>query len=165
MRMSPRRCRISCSSFRPSAPLSLKPAEITTAPLTSAVAHSPIRPGTVAAGVATIARSKEMARRQSWGTRLLLNTFSFRVDRVDTSVKREEVMHYPAPSAVRFFMAPITATHFGLSIVSSLERRWSSGRRADLPSETTACPLKKDLRLIVRKRLTQNCQKLTRALP
>ena len=49
--------RISCSNFTPSSPISLKPAEITTAPFTPASTHSRMMPGTVGAGVTMTARS------------------------------------------------------------------------------------------------------------
>ena len=46
-----------CSSSTPAGPVSLKPAEMMTAPGTPASAHSRMRPGTVAAGVVITARS------------------------------------------------------------------------------------------------------------
>src|SRR5260221_13259501 len=56
IRISPRRSWISCSSFTPPAPVSLNPAETTTAPLTPAAAHSLVRLGTVEAGAAITPR-------------------------------------------------------------------------------------------------------------
>ena len=58
-RMRPRRAcsRIRRSRSAPAGPISLNPAEMITAPLTPASAHSPITSGTVGAGVTTTARS------------------------------------------------------------------------------------------------------------
>ena len=57
IRIFPRRSRICFSSSAPAGPHSLNPAEMITAPFTSAAAHSATIPGTVAAGVAITARS------------------------------------------------------------------------------------------------------------
>ena len=54
LRASAKTCR---SSSTPAGPVSLKPAEMMTAPGTPASAHSRMRPGTVAAGVVMTARS------------------------------------------------------------------------------------------------------------
>ena len=60
-RIRPRRAcsRIRRSSAAPSAPISLNPAEMMTTARTPASTHSPIRSGTIGAGVATMARSIE----------------------------------------------------------------------------------------------------------
>ena len=57
IRIRPRRARISFSNSAPAGPDSLNPAEMMTAPLTPAAAHSLTICGTVAAGVAITARS------------------------------------------------------------------------------------------------------------
>src|SRR5262249_23844183 len=57
IRIWPRRAMIASSSFAPKGPDSLKPAEIIIAPVTPDSAHSWTTSGTVAAGVAIIAKS------------------------------------------------------------------------------------------------------------
>ena len=65
---------IRCSSAAPSAPISLNPAEMTTTARTPASTHSPIRSGTIGAGVATMARSIGSSRSPMRGWVLIPST-------------------------------------------------------------------------------------------
>ena len=101
-RIFPREETIASSSFLPSGPHSLKPAEIMTAPLTPASAHSLTTSGTVTAGVAIIARST--AVRDRLNARESLDpehAASFWVYRVDNAAERSKVLHQGTTNAVR----------------------------------------------------------------
>jgi hypothetical protein len=123
IRIFPRRSRICLSSSAPVDPHSLKPAEMITAPLTPAAAHSPIIFGTIAAGVAITARST------FFGTsRMLRNVFCpNNVVRLGLTKKTRPLndrtfSDKARPTLPAFSLAPITATPSGANIEAKFGR-------------------------------------------
>ena len=108
--------RILCSSAVPSAPRSRNPAEITTAAFTPASTHSPIKPGTVVAGVTTMARSTSAGTSPMLGnartphTSLCLGLTAYTLSE---NAPCERFISTVRPTLPAFSVAPITATFFG----------------------------------------------------
>ena len=126
IRIFPRRLRICFSSSAPAGPHSLNPAEMITAPFTSAAAHSATIPGTVAAGVAITARSTFL-----WHVADCWKRFLPEQPRVIwiywETRDRETIADFPIsarPTLPGFSLAPISATDFGASIALRIGR-WS----------------------------------------
>ena len=98
------RSRIWASSAAPAAPVSLKPAEMMTAPSTFASMHSPMMPGTVTAGSGDH-REINMRRHvgQPWIGGLSENNCPLRVDRKYPAAERaaEQIRHQRSPDAAR----------------------------------------------------------------
>src|SRR5271157_3494986 len=126
-RMPPRRASLSnsCSSRAPSGPLSLKPAEITIAPVTPASTHSLITPGTVAAGVTTTARSIGSGADLMFLYALIPSTLG-RFGLIGWTVPPNGLLirfqRTARPTLPCFSVAPITATVRGAKIASSGSR-------------------------------------------
>ena len=151
-RIVPRRTSIYFSNDTPTLPHSLKPTEITTAPATPALAHSPMTSGTVVAGVATIARSTGL--RHAVDGRVSSDTehpMTFWVDGIDRTSEPacSKVLENGSSHTAGFFSRTnqgdcfgsknpferqcrmpkklFTAADFGLCLRTHIQLRWASG--------------------------------------
>src|SRR5271157_4503090 len=129
------------SSAAPSAPISLNPAEATMAARTPASTHSPIRSGTVGAGVATMARSTRSGTSPMRGWALIPSTLrrfglTGKMGPPNGLFIRFHTIVRPMLPA--FSVAPMTAMFWGVKnasrpllpslVPSNLEARSSAGR-------------------------------------
>src|SRR5271157_3535452 len=128
------------SSAAPSAPISLNPAEATMAARTPASTHSPIRSGTVGAGVATMARSTRSGTAPMRGWALIPSTLrrfglTGKMGPPNGLFIRFHTIVRPMLPA--FSVAPMTAMFWGVKnaskpplplVPSDLDARSSAGR-------------------------------------
>src|SRR5262245_59593041 len=123
-RISPRRASIAFSSSLPKLPVSLKPAEMITAPGTPAAAHSPITSGTVTAGVAMIARSTAAGTSAIFGKALTPRTlFRFRLIGYKVRPDESRFSMRVRPTLSGASVAPIKAIACGLNIAPRIGLR------------------------------------------
>ena len=112
-RASARTCR---SSSSPAAPVSLKPAEMMTAPGTPAWTQSRMIPGMLGGGVTTTTRSTLPGTARMLGIRLhAQDGVALGVDRVDRAgeLALDEVLQHRSPDAVRRFRGANQGDRFG----------------------------------------------------
>ncbi len=113
---------VSCSSCAPAAPISLKPAEMMTAPPTPASPHSRMTPGTVAAGVTTTARSSLPGASVSEGYVGTPNTSRRCGFTPQSAPGKPPLTRFSTtvrPTLPSRSVAPITATDLGRKMTSS----------------------------------------------